>query len=296
MKLHKNKKIIKVYFMNIPNGYKEKVRVGRKKLSKVWDYLLLKIDNPSAIYCTLCQRSFNSTITRMALHFTDSSGAKIAYCNGDPNKVKKAKDEIGKFKNLKPEKKIEGKKNENKRDKEDINENDEIQIQRPRKINKKVSEYDGLKEKILLLGFNVYDNSDNGDCFYNAVLDQLTICEIKFNSKKVKSVTDLRMIVATHLVNKKDDFLPFYKNDHDISTDVEFENLVKGIKNDRWGGQIEARIIGDACGICVDIYQNNLPVIHCWKQNLLTIHTIKRINIGFIFNPERHYVSLRRFE
>lgn len=113
--------------------------------------------------------------------------------------------------------------------------------------------YAKLKERRL----KIFAIPSDGDCLYKAVAHQL---EKKYN--KIIHVEDLRKNVAMHILENKDDFMPFLSNSetNEMLSDVEFEEYCKKISDTKvWGGQLEIRAISNTLKCPIIVIQATGP-------------------------------------
>ncbi|CAH0725956.1 unnamed protein product, partial [Brenthis ino] len=134
----------------------------------------------------------------------------------------------------------------------------EIKLQEQENINgPRNIENQAILSRLKERNLKMYSVPSDGDCLYKAVVHQL---ERKYN--KVIYVNDLRKMIALHILENKDDFMPFLSNSHtnEMLTDNEFKEYCNQISNTKvWGGQLEIRAISNVLKCPITVIQATGP-------------------------------------
>eukprot|EP01121_Diplochlamys_sp_Union-15-3_P000415 TRINITY_DN10388_c0_g1_i1.p1 TRINITY_DN10388_c0_g1~~TRINITY_DN10388_c0_g1_i1.p1 ORF type:complete len:319 (+),score=70.29 TRINITY_DN10388_c0_g1_i1:55-957(+) len=107
-----------------------------------------------------------------------------------------------------------------------------------------------LKEKLSKLKLTIKHVAPDGNCLYNAIVDQLKRENISYTCKS------LRYLAADYILLHRDEFVPFM--DGPESIEVYCENL----KNTSvWGGQLELQALTNVVQRPINVYSAYSPVI-----------------------------------
>ena len=135
--------------------------------------------------------------------------------------------------------------------------------------------YGSVREQLSDLGFYVHEVQEDGHCLFNSVLDQLG------DHSKVSDHMALRKLLMDVVSDDKDFFSMF------IEDDESFDEYVKRMLEDAWGGQIELQAVSVAHKCNIRIYQDDLP---SWTiKNFPDDHLMLHVS----YHDGNHYNSVR---
>lgn len=113
------------------------------------------------------------------------------------------------------------------------------------------------KFKRLLDKYNldIHEIDADGDCLYKAVEHQLSLTSDSPNERL--TFQDLREQTSSHMLDHKDDFLPFLTNDQgDCMSDAQFQTYCDRIaRTKEWGGHCELTAISQITKKPIHVYQ-----------------------------------------
>jgi len=150
--------------------------------------------------------------------------------------------------------------------------------------SEKFKEHQSITSKLKSMGLMVKEMSSDGNCMYNAVLDNGLIKE---------SIASIRDKTATFMLENKDMFLP-YVPDSSNDESSNFLNYCETIKvNGTWGGQLELLAISNVFKQPVHVIQAFAPVIVIGEQFdsrpiVITFHR-HQLSMGEHYNSTQCY-------
>lgn len=115
-------------------------------------------------------------------------------------------------------------------------------------------EQESLKNILAKKGLSIFDIDADGDCLYRAVEHQLNIGK---DSLERLGYIEVRKRTSKHMIDNRDDFLPFLIDNED------FDNYCYKIANTKeWGGHLELKAIAQITKKPIHIYQayRDIPI------------------------------------
>ena len=153
--------------------------------------------------------------------------------------------------------------------------------------SEKFKEDQSITSKLKSMGLMVKEMSSDGNCMYNAVLDNGSIKE---------SITSIRDKTATFMLENKDMFLPYVpdSSNDESCQHSNFLDYCETIKvNGTWGGQLELLAISNVFKQPVHVIQAFAPVIVIGEQFdsrpiVITFHR-HQLSMGEHYNSTQCY-------
>lgn len=119
-------------------------------------------------------------------------------------------------------------------------------------------ELDAIENQLKPKNLRIHPVAADGHCLYSAIAHQMDVHNI--SSPVAASVDGLRNAAADHLLQHRNEFMPFIDG---INGDNKaFEQYCDQLRNTAaWGGQIELSILANVLRTPIEVYAADLPVV-----------------------------------
>lgn len=259
---------------------KKSVTKGDKKKKKEIDAEIEKIENEFEEKCKIEIENLKNSKSQTVVEEVNSETSEIII-----------QETAAKQKLTKAQKRREKKELENKVHEEELAKG-EIESQ-----NSKANiELKKIKERLKLLKLRVKEVVSDGNCMYYAISDQLAD---KLQIKKTWQ--ELRSITSDHMLEKSNDFIPYFINfdDTDDFNEDKFKDYCNSIKiGPVWGGQLELKALSDYFKVKIMIIQadsSDITIGDDYKDTLMLTYHKHMYNAGEHYNSTEPLVDTNEF-
>lgn len=122
----------------------------------------------------------------------------------------------------------------------------------------KAVELEAIEDQLKTKNLRIHPIAADGHCLYSAIAHQMNVQDIP--SSVPASVEGLRNAAADHLLQHRDEFIPFV--DGVNGDDAAFEGYCEQLRNTAaWGGQIELSVLATVLSTPIEVYAADLPVV-----------------------------------
>lgn len=129
----------------------------------------------------------------------------------------------------------------------------------------KAVELEAIEDQLKPKNLRIHPIAADGHCLYSAIAHQMNVHNIP--SSVPASVEGLRNAAADHLLQHREEFMPFV--DGVNGDDAVFEGYCEQLRNTAaWGGQIELSVLATVLSTPIEVYAADLPVVKMGNSQL----------------------------